>query len=264
MQIATSADIAIEAVKNVGRYFLGEFRKAPVPTTPNDLMKTLTIIEEICLSMLKKDIDTEYGNIPWASDDEFDNNSQLAPAPYECYWLCDTMDGAIQYLQHIPGWTINLVLIEKGEPAFSIIYDPLTDECFHAEKYQGAYLNGRPIVVSEKKSAENMIAILEYGHQLKSSNKWEKDLSSALIRLTERFGVVRNYGPHGLQLAYIGAGRIDLFAQCDLDTHNWLAGILIAKEAGATILASDGKAWKWGDESIIVGTSEAVAINFQK
>lgn len=263
MQTTEKREIAIEAVKSVGRHFLGEFRKAPVPQTPKEFMKALTDIEEFCLSMLQKEIDAAFGNIPWASDDEFDYVSQQSPAAYESYWLCDTMDGAIQYLQQIAGWTINLVLIENGEPTFSIIYDPLADECFYAEKHQGAYMNGQPIAVSQKKSPENMVAVLEYGHQLKTSENWKENLSSALTGLTEKFGVVRNYGPHGLQLAYVGAGRIDLFVQCDLDTHNWLAGLLIAQEAGAKVLASDGKVWKWGDESIIVGTSEAVTVNFK-
>lgn len=263
MQAAEKRDIAIEAVKNVGGHFQSEFRKTNIPNTPKDLMKLLVDIEEMCLSTLKEKIHAIYGDIPWVRDDEFDDLSQQSPAPYDCYWLCDTMDGAIQYVQHIPGWTINLVLIEKGEPIFSIIYDPLTDECFYASKNYGAYLNGHPIKVSKKESAENMIAVLEYGHQLKSSDKWKKDLSFALIQLIEKFGVVRNYGPHGLQLAYISSGRIDLFVQCDLDTHNWLSGILIAQEAGATVFNALGKAWKWGDESLIVGTPESIAIYFQ-
>lgn len=223
MQTTEKKDIAIEAVKNVGKHLLGEFRKLPIPQTQNEFMIALTNIEELCLSMLQKDIDAAFGNIPWANDDEFDYVSQQSSAAYERYWLCDTMDGAIQYLQQLAGWTINLVLIENGEPIFSIIYDPFSDECFYAEKDRGAYMNGQPIAVSKKQSPDNMVAVLEYGHQLKNSDNWKENLSSALNRLTEKFGVVRNYGPHGLQLAYIGAGRIDLFVQCDLDTHNWLA-----------------------------------------
>jgi myo-inositol-1(or 4)-monophosphatase len=52
-------------------------------------------------------------------------------------------------------------------------------------------------------------------------------------------------------LAYVGAGRIDLFVQEDLDTYNWIAGLLIAKEAGAAILTAAGKPWEWGSESVL-------------
>lgn len=61
-----------------------------------------------------------------------------------------------------------------------------------------------------------------------------------------------NYGPHGLQLAQIGCGCIELFYQEGLDTYNWLAGILIAREAGATVLTASGQPWQWGDESLLV------------
>ena len=263
MQKETNRLIAIEAVKRVGKHFLFKFRKTAIPQTPDDFMKELSDIEIECLEVLKSHVDPVYENIPWADDDEFDKNSQKVPASYDSYWLCDTMDGAIQYLQHIPGWTINLALIEKGEVVFSVIYDPLTDECFYAERNSGAYLNGEIISPSAKKSSQNMVVVLEYGHQLKSSNNWKNDFSTSLVHLTEHFGVVRNYGPHGLQLAYIGAGRVDLFVQCDLDTHNWLAGILIAKESGASILSADGKPWKWGDENLIVGTRPALDIYFK-
>ena len=259
----TNKHIAIETVKNVGKHFLNQFRKTDIPQTPDSLIKALSDIETECLEILKDHIDPIFGNIPWAKDDEFDKYSQKAPASYESYWLCDTMDGAIQYLQHIPGWTINLVLIEQGEPVFSVIYDPLNDECFHAEQNKGAYLNDSRISPSKKKSPLNMVAVLEYGHQLQYSDNWKKDFSTSLIHLTENFGIVRNYGPHGLQLAYIGAGRIDLFVQRDLDTHNWLAGILIAQEADAKMLSADGENWKWGHESLIAGTQSALDVYFQ-
>jgi len=77
--------------------------------------------------------------------------------------------------------------------------------------------------------------------------------------MLDKFGVVRNYGPHALQLAYVAAGRIDLFVQHDLDTHNWLAGILIAQEAGAEILSANGTPWQWGDQSLLAGTSKTIS-----
>ena len=113
-------------------------------------------------------------------------------------------------------------------------------------------MNDKPIKPIIKTDTDVMLAIFEYGHQQSPISGFNQKHGAAVMDLLNKFGVVRNYGPHGLQLAYIGAGRIDVFHQLGLDTYNWLAGILIAKEAGADILNANAKAWKWGDDSLVV------------
>jgi len=258
MQQQLNIPLLTQSVKEVGQLFLAGFRSAPVPQTMDEFMEALINIESRCFDALHQRIDMDYPDIPWVDDDEFTADTQRQPANYEQYWLCDTMDGAIQYLQQIPGWTINLVLIRHGQPGFSVIYDPLTDELFWAAAGEGAFLNDHRIQVSSKQSGKNMLAVWEYGHQLKKDTAWQEKSAAVTNILLDKFGVVRNYGPHGLQLAYIGAGRVDLFLQSDLDTHNWLAGMLIAKEAGATVLTIQGEPWQWGHESLLAGTSYAI------
>lgn len=258
MQIENNTAPLLNIVKEVGQSFLADFRKQDIPQNMDDIIKAVKSIEETCFEALKQQIGKHFPQIPWVDDDEFNADAQRQPAAYDQYWLCDTMDGAIQYLQHIAGWTINLVLVRKGQPYISVIYDPLTDELFWAIADQGAFLNGRKIQISSKTERKSMLAVWEYGHQLKNSHNWEQKTAGMVNGLLNQFSVVRNYGPHGLQLAYVGAGRIDLFLQEDLDTHNWLAGVLIAREAGAEILTSDGNNWQWGAESLLAGTRQAV------
>lgn len=113
-------------------------------------------------------------------------------------------------------------------------------------------MNDKVINVSHKKDLAVMVAVFEYGYQDKSNNHLNEKIGSTVTKLLDNFGIVRNYGPHGLQLAYVGAGRIDLFIQEDLDTYNWIAGLLIAKEAGAELLTTDGIPLKWGSESLLL------------
>jgi myo-inositol-1(or 4)-monophosphatase len=247
-------------IKEVGIIFSAEFRQNPIPQTRQKFMDGLRSIEERSLYELRQRIDLILPGTPWVDDDEFDGQAQTKPAGYQQYWLCDTMDGAVQYLQHIMGWSINLVLIRDGHPYFSAIYDPYQDELFWGIKGQGSFLNDVKLQVGKKQEAFNMIAVLEYGHQLKSDSSWKPKLELAFSELLSQFGVVRNYGPHGLQIAYLGAGRIDLFLQKDLDTHNWLAGLLIAEEAGAVIRSGNGSDWKWGSADLLAGTPEAINI----
>jgi len=256
MQNEINIPFILDAVRKVGDVFLKDYKQNVLPANMDDLLKQLENIDTLCLSSLREDLALKFPNIPWHIGDEFDTNSQRNPAEHEEYWLCDAMDGAIQYLQHIAGWTINLALVRNGKPFFSVIYDPLANEMFWAKDGEGAFMNDKLLQLSRKTDFAVMLAVFEYGHQDKSNNNLNTKIGSTVTKLLDNFGIVRNYGPHGLQLAYVGAGRIDLFVQEDLDTYNWIAGLLIAKEAGAEILTTAGTSWKWGSESLLVASKK--------
>ena len=252
MKKEINVQVILNAVKKAGDAFLNDYKKNNIARDKTELFKQLEEIDERCLRILKAELTPYFPATPWNIGDEFDSDGQKQPLDVPEYWLCDAMDGAIQYLQHIPGWTINLVLILDGKVYFSVIYDPLAQEIFWATDGAGAFMNGQPIRPMIKTDTDVMLAIFEYGHQEPRIPGFNQRHGDAVANLLNRFGVVRNYGPHGLQLAYVGAGRIDVFHQLGLDTYNWLAGILIAKEAGADVLNSDAHPWKWGDDSLVV------------
>lgn len=253
----------LNTVKEAGNLFLKKYKQNRIPTTKEELFQQLEEIDERCMAILKSSLTEEYPTIPLNIGDEFDSNAQKQPLAVTEYWLCDAMDGAIQYLQHIPGWTINLALIRNGKIHFSVIYDPLADEIFWAQEGFGAFMNNVPVNPSVKTDKSIMIAVFEHGHQTDSIPGFNKKHGNGVTKLLDNFGVVRNYGPHGLQLAYVGAGRIEVFYELGLDTFNWLAGILIAQEAGAVILNAEGYPWKWGDESLFV-SAPGIASEFLK
>jgi len=250
MQKEINIPVILAAVKQAGDFFLKDYKKTVIPQNKAEMLTQLQAIEERCLAELQISLADDFPN-PWRGA-EFDYNEQRQPLGLTEYWLCDTMDGAIQYMQHLSGWTINLVLVRHGHPHFAVIYDPLAQEMFWAKEGAGAYLNNAPLKLSSKIDLEAMVAVFEYALQYTEMPGLNQKIGASISNLLQNFGIVRNYGPHGLQLAYIGAGRIDVFLQEDLDTYNWLAGILIAKEAGAEILTTDGRAWLWGDESLLV------------
>jgi myo-inositol-1(or 4)-monophosphatase len=261
MEQSNSTPIILEAVRKVGNNFLKEYKQKAVPQTMEELTAALDEIDTNCLTSLKADLAKDFPNTPWHIGDEFDTESQRNPAENIEYWLCDAMDGAIQYLQHISGWTINLVLVRDGQPYISVIFDPLANELFWAEAGAGSFMNDKPLKPSTKTDSAVMLAVFDYGHQDKSGNNLNEIIGESVTELIKTFGIVRNYGPHGLQLAYVGAGRIDLFIQHDLDTYNWIAGILIAREAGVEILTAAGSPWQWGSESLLV-TTKSTAVKF--
>jgi len=252
----------LDTVRQAGDFFLENYKLHAIPTNKEQFFLELGAIDERCMAILRAGLTDEFPDIPWNTVDEFDNDGQKEPLLLPEYWVCDAMDGAIQYLQHIPGWTINLALIRNGNLHFSVIYDPLSNEMFWAREGSGAFMNDKPIRPVVKTDTAIMLAVFEYGHQEPVIPGFNQKHGAAVTDLLNKFGVVRNYGPHGLQLAYVGAGRIDVFHQLGLDTFNWLAGILIAREAGADILNADGNSWKWGDESLVV-SAPGIADSFK-
>jgi len=249
----TSSEVAAiqAAVRTAGDQFVPAFRRQPVPQTMAELEAQLADIEARCLAALQGPLAAAFPTIPWLAADEFFLSAEAAALPAD-YWLCDAMDGAIQYVQQLPGWTINLVLMRQGEPVFAAIYDPLGQELFWAQAGAGAFMNETPLRPSTKREPGIVVAVFEHTHGLDQDAALRQRISQGLDALLGIYGVVRNYGPHGLQLAYIGAGRLDVFLQVGRDLENWLPGLLIAREAGADVLTADGQPWQWAADSLLV------------
>jgi len=252
----TSIDYILRTLKVVGDKFLAEFRKQSIPQDLKAFKTAFDSIDESCTGFLKSQLLKEFPDIQWA-DGEMNLEQQRTPLAHHQYWICDSMDGAVQYLQHLAGWTINLVLVTDGNPTFAAIYNPLEGEMYHAIKGKGAFLNGKVIAPSTKTEKWMMLAAFNHPPFSAKISGLNSRIGKSVIELLDEYGAVRNYGPTGLQIAYVGSGRIDVFAQQGLDTYNWLAGILIAREAGAKILNANGSGWKWGDDSLVACNSAA-------
>lgn len=257
MQSELNVPVILNAIQKAGNAFKTDFRTIPIPQTNDAFWQEMNRIDQQCLTILKEALTTHFPAIPW-HEEEFSYDLQNQPLAIDEYWQCDTMDGAIQYLQHIDGWTINLVLIRQGQPYFAAIYDPMHDELFWAEQGKGAFLNGSPIKPSQKTDLQLMLAVFEYPQGSATQPVLNQKTGQAVTDLLTHVGVLRNYGPHALQLAYVGAGRIDLFYEEGFDTYNWLPGLLIAQEAGADVRTTDGRQWHWGEGSLLV-TAPGVA-----
>lgn len=252
------------ALQASGDQFVPDFRRTPIPQTMQELQAQLAGIEARCLAVLKGQLAEAFPATPWLDADEFALSSGRQGALPPDYWLCDAMDGAIQYVQQLPGWTINLVLMRDGQPYFAAIYDPLAQELFWAQAGGGAFLNDSdtPLHPSTKHDPAVAVAVFEHPHGLADTPALLGRLSEGLTGLLRTFGVVRNYGPHGLQLAYVGAGRLDVFYQEGPDLENWLPGLLIAQEAGAVVRTPAGQPWHQQAEGLLVmapALSEALA-----
>jgi myo-inositol-1(or 4)-monophosphatase len=153
-------------------------------------------------------------------------------------WIVDPLDGTSNFLHGIPHWAISIGLEYKKEIIAAVVYDPIKDEMFSAEKGQGAWLNDRRLRVSDRK---NMIEMLFATGMPFAEKPGLKETIEEVTRLMPKCAGLRRNGAAALDLVYVAAGRFDGYWERGLQPWDIAAGILIAKEAGALLEALDTK-----------------------
>ena len=150
-------------------------------------------------------------------------------------WIIDPIDGTTNFLHGIPHFAISIALKSKEEIISGLIFDPIKNEMFYAEKNNGAYFNNQRIRVSKKKKISECL----FATGGKKENN--KVLNS------------RKSGSAALDMAYVGAGRYDGYFQTNLSIWDIAAGIIIVKEAGGKI--NDINCSAIGDHEVLAASN---------
>ena len=132
-------------------------------------------------------------------------------------WIIDPIDGTTNFLHGVPHFAISIALKSGDEIVSGLIYDPIKDEMFYAEKESGAFFNNQRIRVSKKRELNSCLFATG------GVSKNEVDLP------------LRKSGSAALDIAYVAAGRYDGYFQNDLNLWDIAAGIILVKEAGGLI-----------------------------
>ena len=147
-------------------------------------------------------------------------------------WIIDPIDGTMNFLNGVPQFAISVGYEEDGEIKCGVIFNPVMNEMFCAEKGNGAYLNNSRIRVSNKKKMND--ALLVTGGP-KGSSKIKDTIFSEYIRVSKNVPNVRKFGSAALDMAYVACGRFDGYWQRELNYWDIAAGIIILKEAGGFV-----------------------------
>jgi myo-inositol-1(or 4)-monophosphatase len=153
-------------------------------------------------------------------------------------WIVDPLDGTTNFLHGLPHFAISIALEERGEIIASVVYDPVKDELFFAEKGAGAYLNDRRIRVSARNRLTE--SIFATGIPFKGRGG-EAQFAAELDLFMRETAGVRRFGVASLDLAYVASGRFDGFWERRLPPWDIAAGLLLVREAGGYVTAIDGR-----------------------
>ena len=147
-------------------------------------------------------------------------------------WIIDPIDGTMNFLNGVPQFAISIGYEEDSEIKCGVIFNPITNEMFCAEKGNGAYLNNSRIRVSSKKKIKD--ALLVTGGP-KGASKIKDKIFSEYINVSKNVSNVRKFGSAALDMAYVACGRFDGYWQRELNYWDIAAGIIILKEAGGFV-----------------------------
>ena len=169
-------------------------------------------------------------------------------------WIIDPLDGTSNYLQHFPFWCVSIALRSGDEPAAAVIYEPLRELFFTAERGAGAFRNGERMSVSRQSTVEG--SFLATGFPFRA-----QDYVSVYVSIFEdvirRAKGVRRAGSAALDLAYTAAGVFDGFFELHLAAWDVAAGSLLVTEAGGVVSDFSGGD-RWFERGNIIGASRAV------
>mgnify|MGYP001355783660 FL=1 len=212
--ISPNLNIMIKACEKASKILIRDFgeienlqvsKKGPRDfVTNSDKKAEKIIIEELLKSKKRFSIlSEEAGEI---KNDDLDNT-----------WIIDPIDGTLNFLHGVPHFAISIAHRYKNEILSGLIFDPIKNEMFYAEKNNGSFFNNQRIRVSNKKKIDECLFA-------------SKEKNENLTKLS-----IRNLGSAALDMAYVGSGRFDGFFQKNLELWDIAAGVIIVKEAGGIL-----------------------------
>jgi myo-inositol-1(or 4)-monophosphatase len=153
-------------------------------------------------------------------------------------WIVDPLDGTTNFLHAVPHFAISIGLERHGELVAGVVYDPIKDEMYCAEKGAGAYLNDRRLRVSRR--SELITSLIGTGIPVLDWPGRKQGFAAQLERVSDEVAGIRRLGTASLDLAYVAAGRLDGFWEYDLKPWDMAAGIVLVREAGGLVGRLDG------------------------
>lgn len=227
-QVSPTLNIMIDAAERAGRRLIrdfGEVENLQVSRkSPGDFVSKADLKSEATIKEVLSEARPNYGFLA--------EESGASQGSEEARWIIDPLDGTTNFLHGIPHWSISIALEKAGELVAGVVFDPIKDEMFYAEKDKGAYLNNRKIRVSARETMEESLfatgfPFLNVGEIKKFSQRLEKTTSES--------SGTRRFGSAALDCAYVAAGRYEAYWEEPINLWDVAAGIVIVREAKGKI-----------------------------
>ncbi|NPV85769.1 MAG: inositol monophosphatase [Anaerolineae bacterium] len=156
--------------------------------------------------------------------------------PQHC-WYIDPLDGTMNYAHGVPLFAVSLAYVEQDCPKLGVVYDPIHNECFSAERGKGAYLNQQRIHVSTVSKLESSLLVTGFLHSYRAKQIANLEYFRRFLLVAQG---IRRFGSAALDLCYVAAGRLDGYWEIGIAPWDIAAGALIVEEAGGRVTNING------------------------
>ncbi len=222
----------IETAKRAA-YAAGEILKKHFGKIPQEAVRKkrqndfLSFVDEESEKKIISTIRLEYPDHAFLAEEGGESGPEN-----EYLWIIDPLDGTTNYIAGVPVFAVSIALQYQDELLLGVIYDPIRDELFSAQKGRGAFLNDEKIQVSSKASLNN--SLLATGFPFKTKQFLPQYLN-VFQDIFEKAVGIRRLGSAAIDLAYLAAGRFDGFWEIGLSPWDVAAGAVLIREAGGRV-----------------------------
>lgn len=172
-------------------------------------------------------------------------------------FVVDPIDGTTNFIKGYRASTISVGLLKDGKPILGVVYNPYRDEIYTAKKGEGAFLNGKPIHVSEDFLSDSLVL---FGTAPYYEELWERSFDLAQVLFTHSLDVRRS-GSATIDLCDVASGRAGVYFELRLSPWDYAAGSLIVQEAGGYVRGADGEELQFAHPQGVIACGSGISMD---
>lgn len=235
---------AIKAAREAGKILLSLYNKKISISQKKD---SYNLVTEADLKSEKKIVSIIKKKFPEHSLLAEESINKKTDSEY--LWVIDPLDGTNNFSHSFPFFCVSIALYKNNNPLLGVVYDPLRDELFYAEKGKGAFLNNKRIKVSNKKTIDD--SLLVTGFYYERGVLMKKTLNQMEAFFKKNVRGIRRTGSAALDLCYVASARLEGYWELKISSWDFAAGALIVEEAKGKVTDSNGRKYNLGMGSVV-------------
>ena len=246
--------VAVNCAAKAGEWIkskLGQFKSLHIKSSMHDLV---TEVDKGAEQMIRRLILTHFPDHAILGEEGVEPGSDASKQAWEqvkdeeYVWVIDPLDGTTNYVHGFPFYSVSIALAHHGEVIVGVVYDPMRDELFVAEKGKGAYVPGRRMQGAPEKELSG--SLIASGFPAERARALPANLAG-IQALAPQVRNIRTAGSAALHMAYVAAGRLTGFWELNLNAWDLAAGSLLIRESGGQITDTHGQPYHLGVRDVV-------------
>jgi len=246
--------VAINCAAKAGEWIktkLGNYTNLSLKYSPTDLV---TEVDKGSEKMIRNLVLTHFPHHSFLGEEGVEPGPEASAKALnsvrdaEYLWVVDPIDGTTNFVHGFPFFSVSIALAYRGEVIVGVVYDPMRDELFVAEKGKGAYVHGKPMrIAGESTLGESLLAT-----GFPADQQYALPLNmKGLQALVPQVRNIRSGGSAALHMAYVACGRLTGFWEIGLNSWDLAAGSLLVSESGGRVTDNKGNPYDLGVRNVI-------------